>query len=87
MASVLRRLLDLAPRVLTPFNLQDRGVLDALLHHATVAEVTDAVGGAARAGRIQRWFTRNPLHSFDRESMLRRYVLYVFKRERKARRP
>lgn len=86
-ASLLRRLLALAPGVLAPFSLQDRGVLDALLNGASVAEVTAAVARAAGAGRVRRWFTRNPLHSFDRESMLRRYVLYLLKRERKSRWP
>lgn len=87
LAAMLRRLVGLAPGVLTPFNIQDRGILDALRPGATVADMTVAAERAAHAGRLRRWLTPNPLHSFARESMLRRYVLYVIKRERKARRP
>jgi hypothetical protein len=82
--TVMRRLVALAPRVLAPFNLADRDIVDALDGDGGVAAVVAAVDRARVAGRARRWFTRNPLRSFDRESMLRRYVLYVFKRERKA---
>ena len=81
----LRRLLALAPGVLTPFNLHDRRVLDGLLAEPTVARVTADVVRSSRAGRRERWLTKNPLRSFGRESMLRRYVLYYLKRERKDR--
>ncbi|WP_214465760.1 glycosyltransferase [Microbacterium flavescens] len=87
LASLLQRLVALAPRVLEPFNLQDRGILDGLLAEPTIARVTADAARAARAGRRERWLTRNPLRSFGRETMLRRYVLYVLKRERKAPRP
>lgn len=85
LAAMLQRLVRLAPGVLGPFNLQDRGILDSLTADGSVAETTAAVTRAASAGRLRRWLTRNPLRSFSRESMLRRYVLYVLKRERKAR--
>jgi hypothetical protein len=83
LAAVLRRILALAPRVLSPFNLQNRRVLDALLHEPTIGKVTDAVQRSATATRWERWATRNPLYMFHRESMLRRYALYWFARERK----
>lgn len=83
LAATLRRLLALAPGVLTPFNLQDRRVLDGLLLEPTVSRVTDDARRSRGAGRLERWLTKNPLRSFGRESMLRRYVLYYLKRERK----
>ncbi len=85
LAGVLRRLLALAPGVLTAFNLKDRRVLDGLLAEPTVARVTADVLVSNRAGRRERWLTKNPLRSFGRESTLRRYVLYYLKRERKVR--
>jgi hypothetical protein len=84
LAAILRRILSLAPHVLTPFNRQDRAILDGLLATPTVARMVADVDRAARAGRRDRWLTVNPLHSFDRESMLRRYVLYFLGRERSA---
>ncbi|MDQ0645034.1 glycosyltransferase [Microbacterium murale] len=83
LAAALRRLLALAPRVLEPFNLQNRRVLDALLHEPTISKVTAEVQRSATATRWERWATRNPLYMFHRESMLRRYALYWFARERK----
>ncbi|QKJ20024.1 hypothetical protein [Microbacterium hominis] len=87
LAGILGRLIALAPDVLAPFNLQDRHILDGLAAEPTVARATADAARAARAGRRERWLTRNPLRSFGRETMLRRYVLYVLKRERKATRP
>lgn len=87
LAGTLRRLLALAPNVLAPFNLKDRRVLDGLLAEPTVPRVTADVQRSARAGRRERWLTKNPMRSFDRESTLRRYVLYYLKRERKDHRP
>lgn len=87
LGDLLARLVALAPGVLEPFNLQDRGILDGLLAEPTVERVTAEAARAARAGRRERWLTRNPVRSFGRETMLRRYVLYVLKRERKALRP
>jgi Glycosyltransferase like family 2 len=87
LATFLRRLLALAPGALDPFNLKDRRILDGLLAEPTIARVTADVRRSSRAGRRERWLTKNPLHSFSRESALRRYVLYFLKRERKARRP
>lgn len=83
LAAALRRLLALAPRVLEPFNLQNRWVLDALLLEPTISRVTAEVKRSATATRWERWATRNPLYIFHRESMLRRYVLYWFARDRK----
>lgn len=82
LAEVLRRVLGVAPGILTPFNRLDRRLLDSLLSSPRVATITLEARRASAAGRMQRWFTRNPLHSFDRESTLRRYVLYFLKRER-----
>lgn len=82
LAATLRRLLALAPSVLAPFNRADRRVLDGLLEGPTVARVTADVQRSRHAGRLDRWLTANPLRSFGRESMLRRYVLYYLKRER-----
>lgn len=86
LAAMLRRLTALAPGVLAPFNRQDRRILDGLLADPTVARLTADAARSRGAGRLERWLTANPLHSFDRESMLRRYVLYYLKRERKRRR-
>ncbi|GAA1926600.1 hypothetical protein GCM10009775_18490 [Microbacterium aoyamense] len=87
LADLLARLQALAPRTLAPFNIQDRGILDTLRDHPDVVGVVDAVAHAARAGRRERWLTPDLIHSFARESTLRRYVLYVLNRERKATRP
>lgn len=84
LADVLRRLIALAPGVLAPFNIADRGVIDGLLAEPRVDRVLADVGRAAAAGRRERWFTPDLRHSFARESTLRRYVLYVLTRERKA---
>jgi hypothetical protein len=84
LADLLARLVALAPRVLAPFNIQDRRVLDALRPGADVRRVVAAVARAAAAGRRERWLTPDLVHSFARESTLRRYVLYVLSRERKA---
>ena len=81
---ILLRILALAPHVLTPFSRQDRPVLDGLLKNPTVAQATADAAAADRAGRVRRWLTANPLHSFDHESTLRRYVLYFLKRDRNS---
>jgi len=85
-AALLRRLVALAPGVLAPFNRQERYILDALLTEPTVARITREAARAAQAGRAERWLTKNPLHAFDRESTLRRYVLYFLMRDRSAQR-
>jgi len=87
LGAILRRLVGLAPRVLTPFNRPDRRLLDGLLSEPTVARVTADAQRANSAGRLERWLTPNPLHSFDRESTLRRYVLYFLKRDRSGQTP
>ncbi|WP_181905698.1 glycosyltransferase [Microbacterium bovistercoris] len=81
-AALLRRLLQEAPRALSPFNRRDRWVLDGLLDEPTSARMVADVRRAQRAGRWGRWFTPDLVHSFARESTLRRYVLYYCKRER-----
>ena len=87
LAAFLRRLLTLAPGVLVPFSLKDRRMLDGLLAEPTIARVIADFTHASRAGRRERWLTKNPLHSLARESALRRYLLYFLKRERKVSRP
>ncbi|MET0811681.1 MAG: glycosyltransferase [Microbacterium sp.] len=82
LAALLRRLIAISPRLLVPFNLADRRVLDGLLAEPTVARVTADARHPSAAGRRERWLTKNPLHSLDRESTLRRYLLYFLKRER-----
>lgn len=84
LSDILRRLVGLAPQVLAPFNRHDRRVLDVLRDDPTVAAVVEVVCSTRQDGRIERWITPHPLWSFSRESMLRRYVLYVLKRERKT---
>lgn len=84
-ADLLRSLLALAPGVLRPFNIQDRRVLDALLAEPTITRMVAESARSARAGRLQRWLTPNPIFALSRESTLRRFILYVLKRERKAR--
>jgi hypothetical protein len=85
-AGVLRRLIAVAPRVLTPFNRQDRRVLDGLLREPTIDRVTADAARAASAGRRDRWLTPDVVHSLAREATLRRYLLYFLTRERKPRR-
>lgn len=85
-ASVLRRLVGVAPGVLKPFNRQDRRVLDGLLREPTVDRVLGDVERAASAGRLARWLTPDIVHSLAREATLRRYLLYFLTRERKPRR-
>ncbi|WP_040165457.1 glycosyltransferase [Microbacterium gorillae] len=84
-AGLLRSLIALAPGVLRPFNIQDRRVLDALLTEPTVSRLVRESARAASAGRLQRWLTPNPIFAMSRESTLRRFILYVLKRERKSR--
>lgn len=81
-AALLRRLLQAAPDALRPFNRQDRRVLDGLLVQPTVSRLREDVRRSRGAGRIDRWLTPDLVHSFSRESTLRRYVLYYCKRER-----
>ncbi|GGM46319.1 glycosyltransferase [Microbacterium saperdae] len=82
-AALLRRLLDAAPAALRPFNRQDRTVLDGLLAAPTSARLRADVARSRGAGRKDRWLTPDLVHSFHRESTLRRYVLYFCKRERR----
>lgn len=82
LTDLLRRLLRTVPRALKPFNRQDRLVIDALLADATAEELISSVERGRGAGRAWRWLTPDLVHSFDRESTLRRYVLYFCKRER-----
>ncbi len=82
LATLLRRLLDTAPKAILPFNRQDRLVIDALSSDATAATVDAAVARGRGAGRAWRWLTPDLVHSFARESTLRRYALYFCKRER-----
>lgn len=81
LAELFRRLVELAPGVLRPFNRQDRIILDALGSVVTVDDLLAALRTSnAASGRVDRWFTPDVLSSFARESMLRRYVLYALKR-------
>ncbi|MFK4729867.1 glycosyltransferase [Agromyces mediolanus] len=84
LADVLRRLIGLAPGVLSPFDRRDRRILDGLLSEPTTARATADVAASTGAGRRERWLTKNPLLSLGRETTLRRYLLYYLKRERKA---
>lgn len=81
-AALLRRLLTVAPHALRSFNRQDRRVLDGLLAEPTADRLIADVRRSRDAGRAERWLTPDLLHSFGRESTLRRYVLYFCKRER-----
>jgi hypothetical protein len=83
LARLLDRLIRLAPGVVAPFSLQDREIVDVLRREPTVDRLCAAAARAASAGRLRRWFPRNPLHTFARESSLRRYVLYWLRRPRK----
>lgn len=82
LAALLRRLLRASPRALRSFNRKDRRVLDGLLTSPTIARLRDDVRRSQAAGRAERWLTPDVIHSFARESTLRRYVLYYLKRER-----
>lgn len=82
LTDLLRRLLHAAPRALEPFNRKDRLVIDALLADASAEILASAVERGRGASRASRWLTPDLVHSFDRESTLRRYVLYFCKRER-----
>ncbi|MEW1975244.1 glycosyltransferase [Microbacterium profundi] len=82
LAALLRRLLHVAPHGLRPFNRQDRRILDGLLDDPTAARMRAEVGRTRDLGRLERWLTPDLLHSFARESTLRRYMLYYCKRER-----
>ncbi|MGM7697403.1 glycosyltransferase [Microbacterium sp. A84] len=84
LADLQKRLLRVAPAAILPFNKQDRAVIDALQRESVVASaVASAVIQGRGAGRARRWLTPDILHSFARESTLRRYALYFCKRERK----
>ncbi|QNA92275.1 MULTISPECIES: glycosyltransferase [unclassified Microbacterium] len=82
-STLLHRLLDVAPRALLPFNRQDRRILDGLLAEPRAARLRSDVASSRGAGRRDRWLTPDLVHSFARESTLRRYVLYFCKRERR----
>ncbi|MCK3770204.1 glycosyltransferase family 2 protein [Microbacterium aerolatum] len=81
-ARILHRLLAVSPAALRAFNRQDRRVLDGLLNEPTAARLSADVQRSRHAGRAERWLTPDLLHSFGRESTLRRYALYFMKRER-----
>lgn len=83
LASTLRRLLDQGPTAIRAFNRQDRWILDGLLAEPTGDRLRADVMRARGASRADRWLTPDLVHSFARESTLRRYVLYFCKRERK----
>ncbi|WP_168428951.1 glycosyltransferase [Microbacterium sp. K36] len=83
-AALLRRLLDVAPRALLPFNRQDRRILDGLLADPRASRLRTDVAASRGAGRRDRWLTPDLVHSFARESTLRRYVLYFCTRERRS---
>lgn len=82
LARLLQRLSALEPRVMVPFNRADRRVLEGLISNPSVVRLRAEVARSRKAGRVDRWFTPNPIHSFDRESTLRRYVLYYLGREK-----
>jgi len=84
-ATMLERLLAVAPAALRPFNRQDRWVLDALMRTPTSAALSRALVRARGATRLDRWLTPDLVHSFAAESTLRRYVLYFLKRDRRRR--
>ncbi|WP_309065054.1 glycosyltransferase [Microbacterium sp.] len=81
-ADLLRRLLAEAPRALRPFNRQDRRVLDGLLDEPTSRRMVADVRRSRQSGRLERWLTPDLVHSFARESTLRRYMLYFCRRDR-----
>lgn len=81
--SLARGLLAIAPRALRPFNRQDRRILDGLIVEPTAARLRRDAAGSRGAGRRDRWLTPDLIHSFARESTLRRYVLYYCKRDRR----
>ncbi|WP_448711304.1 glycosyltransferase [Microbacterium profundi] len=83
LSALLRRLLELAPAAVRPFNRQDRAVIDALRVHPRADAIANVVERGKGAGRLRRWLTPDLVHSFARESTLRRYVLYFCKRERR----
>lgn len=85
LAALLAELLAQAPAALRPFNRQDRLVLDGLRAEPTAARLRADVARGRGAGRALRWLTPDLVHSFARESTLRRYVLYYLSRERKTR--
>lgn len=82
LAALQDRLLQVAPGALRPFNRRDRLIIDALRTHASASALQSAVAAGAGAGRAMRWLTPDLIHSFARESTLRRYVLYFCKLER-----
>jgi len=84
LGGILRRVAGLVPGALTPLDRRERLVLDGLLDEPTVARVTADVAAYDRAGRASRWLARNPLHSLDRESTLRRYIVQYAKRDRSS---
>lgn len=84
-ASLLKRLLAIAPTALRVFNRQDRWVLDALLSTPTSAALSRALVRSRAATRLDRWLTPDLVHSLAAESTLRRYVLYFLKRDRRRR--
>ena len=85
LSALLDQLGAQAPTALRPFNRQDRRVLDGLRAEPTAARLRAEVARGRGAGRALRWLTPNLVHSFARESTLRRYVLYYLTRERKTR--
>ncbi|KQV25473.1 glycosyltransferase [Yonghaparkia sp. Root332] len=78
LAEVVRGGLELAPRALEPFARAERSILE----HAAEADasgidpVLAAVGRADAAGWADRTLPRSLLRTFDRESTLRRFLLY-----------
>lgn len=81
-ADLLSRLLVVAPSALRPFNRQDRAILNGLLEQPTARRMVADVQHSREAGRLERWLTPDVVHSLSRESTLRRYLLYFWRRER-----
>lgn len=77
---MMLRLIALAPGVLAPFSRQERVLTDAIEHSPTPKGICEGVARSeALSSRRERMLPRALRSALDRESILRRYLIYAFR--------
>lgn len=77
---MLERLASLAPGVLAPLSRQERELTDAIARAGSADELVAALRrSTAMTSRAERLMTRGIRHCLDRESVLRRYLVYALR--------
>lgn len=77
---MLERLRALAPGLLAPLSRQERELTDAIAHATSAEHLVEALRrSTAMSSRADRLLTRDIRRVLDRESTLRRYLVYAFR--------